>query len=442
MHKIAFNVARKNWYRVLGAPIGQALKSSWNVTCLQGDGEYIGDVGFRELKSKLPNGNDLKSVKYKNTEELTQILLSYDFDVIVDADIIPRPVPEIVAEFKKKPLTVLLEGITHPRLQTGIKYPHYDLYLVPSEWYKGRTIDYMSRDYPKTSLSAKKELLWYENQLLQELEESFRFPWSESDIRDYKNRSTPVGTPSLDDLLRLDKNKIRKRLGISNDQKVVGLLPSPWDNPIGYFCGELNMASNPLNVIKLAIVYNKYKELPSWFRVPKDKDLVTGLRAFCNSNDAALVTKLRKSRRPRTYLQKDADMIIGEDGYFPHTSLELFAIADVCFGFCTSGAFECVAAGTSYVDINLPFFSKRNVIKYTTPTLEVCSQWKGAVFEVPPEFVAAGLPKKSLSSFSIDKNEQRSYLNHFTGPCDGLSSQRMMSIIEEKLTVRNSESDF
>jgi len=167
---------------------------------------------------------------------------------------------------------------------------------------------------------------------------------------------------------------------------------------------------------------------------------VTAISKFCKKNGALLVAKLRKFRDAGKYLIDRADLIIGEDNFFPHTALELFAISDVCFGFSTSGAYECVAAGTPYVDIHVPFFPKKEYLQCSTTTLEVNCDWEGVIYEMSADNAINQLPQKCLDDFTLNSKARTTYLKHFTSGIEGNRSAMMLDAIAFKLDQQNSQS--
>lgn len=440
MIKIAFNIPRRNWYRVLAAPINEALRRGWDVTCLHGNEERRLQKDFASPTFSALYDKAAVIEKYKGADEFASVLHNNDFDVVVDADLIPLPLSEIFNQERRGPLKVLLDGITHPRLQFGVPLAKYDLYIVPSQWHIESTINIMSRNHSVTFSQAEERLGPRYKKFLTGWRGLYVNRWSEEDILYYRDNSIIVGTPSLDDLRLIDRKNVRERWGIPADATIVGLLPSPWDIPMGYLWGDLNMATSYFEQVRIGIAYGMIKELPAMFRAPKDKDFVEAIARFCKNNGALLAAKLRKDRKAKTYLADRADIIVGEDSNFPHTSLELFAISDVVFGFCSTGAFECIAADTPYVDLNIPLFPKKEVIELSSPSTEVVLPWEGVIYEMSAESSIANLPSMKLDAFRLDGKARIEYLNHFTSGVEGSRSSLMMDAIELKLNQRKKHS--
>lgn len=436
MVRIAFNIPRRNWYRVLAAPVNEALRRGWDVTCLHGSEEHKPQ---REIPlpifSKMQEGL-LSFKEYQGISGFKTVLNEKKYDVVVDIGLIPRPITEFFERNNSKPLTVLLEGITHPCLQSGIKFPNFDLYLVPSQWHIDNTIKIMTRDHLATFSQAESKLGWIAKKVIADWKAKFAYRWSEQEATEYREKSIAVGTPSLDDLGLIDRSEVRKRWGIPEGIPVVGLFPSPYDMPLGYFWGDLNMVENSIGLLRVAMLYKQLKQLPYLNRVPKDKEIVRAISDFSKNNGALFIAKMRKHRRTKKHLASCLDLVIGEDSFFPHSSLELFAISDLCFGFCTSGSFECIAAGTPYIDINIPFFPKNELIQLCVPSLEVNLPWSGVTTEMEAENLVKQLPSMSIEDFTIDNSQRTAYLDYFTSETKGDSSAKMMEVILNKLNNR------
>lgn len=433
MIKIAFNIPRRNFYRVLAAPIYEALRRGWRVTCLHGNEERNSQADL-----PLPSFSAFPDfppaiLNYQGTDEFVSLVRSGSFDVVVDSDMIPISLIDAFDGLRYTPLKVLLDGITHPRLQFGGKFARFDLFITPSQWHIDCTINTMTRNHASVFAEAEQDLSWVERKAIDRWKLRYVYRWTEEDANYYAENSVVVGTPSLDDIKKIDQAEVRERWGIPLEVPVVGLLPSPWDMPLGYLWGDLNMVKNSIGLLRTAIRHRQLLQLPYLSRAPKDKDLVKAISHFCVNNGALLVAKLRKFRSAQKHLIDRADFVLGEDGFFPHTALELFAISDVCFGFCSTGAFECVAAGTPYVDINIPLFPKNDLIKLRSPSAEVTLPWRGVVREISAETAINNLPNMKIDDFRLDQKGRTEYLKHFTSGIKESSSSLMMDAIEDKL---------
>lgn len=432
---IAFNIARMNWYRVSSALIEESLRRGWNVQCWHA--RYPTDV----LKQNTPSRERVPAfkygrpsvVEYEGKEGLRALLSMAGADIVVDIDLLPLALPDHCKGVKKKPLTVLLEGISNPRLQIAQTLPRYDVFTAPSEWHIEQT-----KRIRCSNQALFRQDLWtrvseFGPMFCRNMEKLFWAPWSSDDVEYYLTHTVVVGTSSLDDLGLVDRNEVRKKWNISSEAKVVGYLPSPYDMPVGYFWGDLNMSGGMLQKLFCYVKHRKFGSLKKIIGTPCDIDFVRSIRKFCDRNGAYLVAKMRHSRPAKSYLADAADLITGEDGYHPHTILELFKASDIVFGYTSTGALECVAAGTPYVDIELPAFPKAFYLQNIVPSLEVTKKWNGVVWSLSADEAMDALNNATLDHFSLDTLQRDLYISNFTSQCDGLASARLLDICEHKV---------
>lgn len=434
---IAINTIRMNWYRVSSALIDEALHRGWEVQCWHAKQPttFPGQEQNILSREKVPvfKYGRPKIVEYEGGEGLRTLLKQSGADIVVDVDPQDLGLPNYIDGLTKKPLTVLMDGVSNPRLQLSSVLPKYDVYTTPSKWHTDETIRIRSRDQASFLRNARLNIDELGSPFYRFIEKFFEKSWSDDDILYYKTHTVVVGTPSLDDLELVDREEVREKWNIPHDAKVVGYLPSPYDYPLGFFWGDLNMCEGIFQKLTCCLSHRKLRYLHKIFSSPSDIDFVKNIRNFCDRSGAKLIAKLRHSRSIKPYLAAAADLVIGEDVYHPHTVLELFKAADIVFGYTSTGALECVAAGTPYVDIEIPFFPKAFYLQDICPSLAVTNNWDGVVWSLPAEEALDSFNIDTLERFKLDPYQQALYINKFTSKCDGLASARLLNYCESKV---------
>ena len=256
------------------------------------------------------------------------------------------------------------------------------------------------------------------------------FQWNYDHAQYYKEHSICVGTPSFDILSDIEETTIRERWNIPNKKPVVGLFASPFDVSDGDLSGDLYMGSNILQRLIRVLRTMEISKLKYIFGHANDKAVVKGIRKFCDEHGAYLVTKLRHSRKATPYVKRYSDVVVGEDGYHPHTALELYSIVDLTFGSYTAGSIEAIAAGSPYINIDIPLYPKEFYCGDLISTLVYSNDHPGVISSMKAADVADNISRHSFEEFSFDTDKREEYLETYTGPTDFKSSERFMIAVE------------
>ena len=425
-----------NWYRVISSVIAEALRRKWHVECwyaMQKDRTLGENIPVHERSPKFKEGAVVPR-SFSGHEGLEALLHREPADVLVDLDIMLIELPSVCRDVSDRPLTVLLEGISHARLQYphGNALPRFDIYAVPSQWYIDETIRIRTSDQ-SDFLKQVEDSQIGGRFVYDEPVQAIKCQWSEDDVAYYRKHSRVVGTPSFGDIKLIDKNAVRRRLRLDTGKPVVCYLPSPHDMRLNHLWSDLNMSSRFWGTLVCAWKHRQFSRWRELMSAPRDVDMVASVRKFCDRNGAVFIAKLRHSRLARKYLRDAADIIVGEEGYYPHTALEIFSVADVVFGYTSAAAVECIAAGTPYVDIQVPFFPKELYVRAYSPTLQVTQAWKGAVWAISAINAVKELPQQKIADFKLDVNARKLYLTHFTSGVSRDGSARLLDTIERRI---------
>lgn len=432
--KIAFHILRMNWYRVLSSAIDEALKSGHHVECWHNAGAQglFENTPVLDKVPKFKYGKP-KIREYTPSEELVHLVKKNDVDVVVDVN------PPYISEYQdwpalpKRPYWVVIDAhstVSTLQCKNEIQLLNCDLFAAPTIWHVDQSCKMMTRDHMELINYIRKNRSFFGKPLEEQVIKMFPFQWNREHVQYYREHSVCVGTPSFDILPDIEEEEIRNRWNIPDKQPVVALFPSPFDMSMGDLFSDLFMGSSLLQRLFRVLRTMEISKLKYCFGHANDKAVVKGIRNFCDEHDAYLVTKLRHSRKITPYVKRYSDVIVGEDGYHPHTALELYSVADLTLGFYTSGSGEAIAAGSPYMNIDIPLFSKEFYCGILITTFVYCNDHLGVVSSMDAAEVADNFAKHSFEEFNFDADKRKEYLETYTGPTDFKSSERFMIAVE------------
>ena len=157
-------------------------------------------------------------------------------------------------------------------------------------------------------------------------------------------RSAVSGSTMLDQLALVDRDAVRRRLGLAAGRPVVLLMslkmavPEPYRRYVWRDGSVLTRAA-------VATASGHVGLVPEIWKGNGYRDLVAAVRDFCRRSGAALVVKSREKNRDPRFLRRSADVFVESDeAVYPYTSIELMAIADLCVHFQSGAVLEAAAA--------------------------------------------------------------------------------------------------
>lgn len=420
-----------NWYRVLSSAIDEALKRGHSVECWH-------NAGAQGLFENIPILDKVPEFKYGKpkireytpSEELINLVKKNDVDVIVDVNPPYNTKYQNWPALPKRPYWVVIDAhstVSTLQCKNEIQLLNCDLFASPSTWHVDQNCKMMTRDHTEMINYMQKNRSIFGKPLEEQVIKMFTFRWNSYHGQYYKEHSICVGTPSFDIIPDIEEKEIRKRWNIPNKKPVVGLLSSAFDISSA---SDLYMGSNILQRLIRVLRTMEISKLKYIFGHANDKAVVKGIRNFCDENGAYLVTKLRHSRKASPYVKRYSDVIVGENGYHPHTALELFSISDLTLGFYTAGSVEAIAAGSPYMNIDIPLFSKEFYCGELITTLVYSNDHPGVISSMKAAEVADNFAKHNFEEFNFDADKRKEYLETYTGPTDFKSSERFMIAVE------------
>lgn len=246
-------------------------------------------------------------------------------------------------------------------------------------------------------------------------------------------RSAVCGSTMLDQLGLVNRDVVRRRLGLAAGRPVMLLMslkmavPEPWRR---YVWG----GGPALARMAQATAYGHARLVPEIWRGNGYRDLVAATRDFCRRSGAALVVKSREKNRDPRFLRASADVFVdSDDSVFPYTSIELMAIADLCIHFQSGAALEAACAAVPSLSVKVPqshlhdYPGHEEVFSGREGSLQ---NFAGVVWGVEHGAAAGRLAGRTLADFKIDPEARRRYLERFVGGDDGRSSHRVLDVIE------------
>lgn len=427
-----------NWYRVLSSAIEEALRRGHHVECWHNAGAK-GLLENVPQVSKVPAFANGKPIirEYWEDRWLVDRMRSGETDVVVDC--LPPPW-HLMKDWPSPPdrsLWVVLDGPpTDSVFHVGNEKQLLacDLFALQAPAHLEDCISMMTQDREELLQYVRGHLDVINPSWLELIQNRFGFRWDPPHVRYFRERACVVGNTALDICSRIDPGEVRRRWGIAADKPVVALLPCAFGQAQNSMPWERMYMSRGI-AHRLWIKHaGKMKNagLGDLLRAPTNERVLRALRNFCNRSGAALVAKLRHSRRPDRSTKAVADIILANEAFHPHTALELYSISQLTVGFYTSGAIEAVALGSPYLNIEIESFPNDFFCHRLLPAHTYCEPMKGVIWNVKPRdpryFAGA-----SLEQYAFDAKARMDYLDRQAGVIDGSASGRFIAAVEARV---------
>ncbi len=415
--KLTFIVHRTNYYKFYGPLIKAALERDWVVACWlcqeTGGKEYL--VPTRE---NLPN--------FGNHQIETRIFHS-------DGE-----VKKALQEMEKSVAISL-----HPKIRYLQTADGSETYFVTLQHGIDTFIEANAADLSSSDLLCLYAPFWaewgaryYEANGKTDLDYSYDL---------ISNKVVFAGFPQMDALEEIDPDEVRARFGIDAKRPVVLLLPITLANKGGAWPRFFEAGSQWKQFMQFlrAIRSEGWKfAVQYWFWALNgwnDKALTSSIVKFCQHNNAQLIAKGRGKDQMRPWLEKQADLAIYDEAYYPATILELLSIADVCIHFYSFASLEAADAGVFGISVDRPSPS----VGFGKPAPAYHQLWRGkdegSAFNFPgvnrwmdiPEMITK-LPSLDIDAFEVDSAARSEYLQKYLGIKDHQASEHILNLIAEQ----------
>ena len=410
--KLVFPILRMNWYRVVASTIEAALAAGHEVECWHGVGglHYPANRPCRERMPRFRRGQPAV-VDFESDEEFFRAAADRRPDAVIS--ISPPWNAGIAARFSgQRPPALWVTLLTNDTLLAATREQVEAMGLIVFRTEHEMNCVCADHENPQTAIVRGGQ----------------RIVWDEATFRHLRAHAVRTGYPLLDTALNLDGAAIRSKWGIPADVPVVGCLASPYGN-VYQASWEKAFAARSWTGWR----YWNGKRLGwsgAWRPPPNEKQVMYALRRFCDRNGAFLAIKLRHSQEAAPWIGRVADKILGEESHYPHTSIELAAIAKVMFGFFTTGASETIAAGCPYVDLSIPGL-REGLAPVLSASLKDSFGYPGAAGEMDARDWVARAETLTLADLRMEEKARRVYAERFCGPLDGRHSDRLVYAVEQ-----------
>lgn len=259
-----------------------------------------------------------------------------------------------------------------------------------------------------------------------------------------RDRFMTGGSPQFDILDDLDPGEIRRKHDIPVEPPMVLLFPYPitpgviWGDWAPLFAAET--VREQISALRRGIDNTGFSFLRRFWNYPfkgtNDRRFMESVRAFCDRNGATLVAKSRLKHPFRPAVLELADHCIYDKDFYPSTTLELAAAADLCIHPNSTGALEFAAAGKFSLCAERPYPFSYPLPEYLIHE-EFFSLRAGGIFNFPgvndhmsPQESIARLPEMSLDDFRIEAEALRAYRRLYLDEGEGSSSKRVLDAME------------
>jgi len=429
--KLVFPILRMNWYRVLATTIDAALAQGHEVECWHSIGGYHWASNRPNLERVPHFVHGVPTVfEYEANRTFVNLLNDHKPAAVIslcnpwDAEVgKPFQVPG------KKPLWVTLAtndsfiGVTTPDQMAA-----NSLIVLRTKHEEDCTIDDHTADVRDLLRRMEAEPELHGAMHTKTIRERLEKPWSTAMIDHFRTHTVRTGYPLLDSAMNIDAAAVRTAWGLPPHGPIIGCLSSPYGTVLNVPWEKAFATTSPL---RQRYWNYQWKGLRGALNpAPNEQQVMQALKNFADRNNAPLVVKLRHTQDATPWMQKLADKIIGEESYYPHSAVELAAIASVMFGFFSTGAPEAIAAGHPFINLGIPGYNREDWERATSMFIGMFNHpgvsW---TFEADDWIrQAASLP---LETFTLNPAAHRDYANFFCGPLDGRHSPRVIYALEQ-----------
>ena len=145
-----------------------------------------------------------------------------------------------------------------------------------------------------------------------------------------ETKTIASGFPQFDSIADFDRQSICKKYGLPGDKKIIVYLPFPWRVSFSIWSHIIYKPQN--KIIKLArlLLHRSWQHRQEVFNCADDLQVANAIRQFADQNNGFFLVKGRLKNKVPSYLEKLADKVVFDESYYPHTTIELMSVADLC----------------------------------------------------------------------------------------------------------------
>ena len=249
-----------------------------------------------------------------------------------------------------------------------------------------------------------------------------------------ERKSTVVGAPELDTVHTIDPEAVRRRLGLPIARPIVLYLPFPLHSNIPTpWLRHVHTPSTRIAQGVRTILARRWDYWPHVVKGWNDRRLVEAARDFCDRHDALLVMKSRlKDPFPR-YAERLADHVFYDLSHHPPTILELLSVASLCIHFYSTAVMEAAYSGVPSLCL-APRPEELGPASYGFDFVHNGDEGglyneHGIAYWRPLVSAFDGLRQWALNDFPMVPEARRRYVERFLGFDDGRSAARLLDLV-------------
>jgi hypothetical protein len=248
----------------------------------------------------------------------------------------------------------------------------------------------------------------------------------------WRARSAACGSTPMDQLALVDRAEVRRRHGLAPTQPVVVFMSLKMAVPEVWRRAVWGPEPRVVRAARAALAGHP-EWIPGIIRRHGYRSLVESVRRFCRRSGAALIVKSKEKNDDPAFLRGLADVWLYDERVYPYTSMELMAIANLCIHFQSGCALEAAFAGVPSLSVTVPQSHLAGHATYEevySARPGTVQNFPGVVWTIPAAELAGRLDRADLASFTLDADARRRYVETFLGFDDTASSARVLEEIE------------
>jgi hypothetical protein len=398
--KLALLILRKNYYRLLGPVVEEALRRGHRVECWhdvsgprRGGKSYEFPDGVPAFRAGSPAARSFAS-----REDLAERWRADPPDAVVSID----PPDGGLRAATKAPWLWLQCAADILFQATPAGLPEVDAVALYSRHWR----DLLERRFAASGI-------------VPELEQKGRI----------------LGAPELDTVQAIDRDEVRRRLGLPAGRPIVLYLPFPLRSNIPTpWLRHVHTPATRIGQGLRTIAARRWEYWPHVRRGWNDRRLVEAARAFSDRHGALLVMKSREKDPFPRYARRLADRTFYDLSHHPPTILELLKVASLCVHFYSTAVMEAVYAGVPSLCL-APRPEELGPASYGFDFVHNGEEGglynvPGAAYWRPLDAAFDGLREWTLEDFPLLPGARRRYVERFLGFDDGRSAARLLDALE------------
>jgi len=397
--RIAVLIRRKNYYRLLGPVVEEAVARGHAVDCWHDwSGPRRGAKGseFPDAAPRFAQGVP-QVVDHAGVTDLAERWRRDPPDAVVSID---PPDAEVRAAIKA-PWLWLQYAADILFQQTPAGVVDADAVALYSDYWRER----IEARFPEAGLAAELE-----------------------------RKASAVGAPELDAVRTIDPAEVRRRFGLPADRPIVLYLPFPLRSNLAtpWLENVHTPRTRSAQVLRMLLA-RRWEHWPEVRLGRNDARLVEAVRRFCDRNRALLVMKARRKDPVPRYARRRADLVLYDLAHHPPTILELLSVTSLCIHFYSTTVLEAAACGVPSLCL-AP--REEDLGPASWGFGFVHNGEPGGIYHAPgiaywrPLAEAFdGLPEWRLADFPVEAAARRRYVDRFLGFDDGRSAGRLLDVL-------------